>query len=61
MFLDFLSRFARVWLQSLQKVLIWPKKYFFSNYFDMSIKNAQIDVKFESDEKLAKKFTRRKL
>jgi hypothetical protein len=28
-FFDFLSRFLRVWLQSLKKVLIWPKKYFF--------------------------------
>ena len=26
MFFDFLSRFLRIWLQSLQKVLIWPKK-----------------------------------
>jgi hypothetical protein len=28
-FFDFLSRFLRVWLQSLIKVLIWPKKNFF--------------------------------
>ncbi len=28
-FFDFLSRFLRVWLQSLKKVLIWPKKIFF--------------------------------
>ncbi len=28
-FFDFLSRFLRVWLQSLKKVLIWPKKNFF--------------------------------
>ncbi len=27
-FLDFLSRFLRVWLWSLKKVLIWPKKIF---------------------------------
>jgi hypothetical protein len=27
-FFDFLSRFLRVWLQSLKKVLIWPKKNF---------------------------------
>ncbi len=25
-FFDFLSRFLRVWLQSLKKILIWPKK-----------------------------------
>jgi hypothetical protein len=25
---DFLSHFLRVWLQSIQKVLIWLKKYF---------------------------------
>jgi hypothetical protein len=25
-FFDFLSRFLRVWLQSLKKVLIWKKK-----------------------------------
>jgi hypothetical protein len=29
MFFDFLSRFLRVWLQSLKKVLMWPKKFFF--------------------------------
>ncbi len=28
-FFDFLSRFLRVWLQSLKKVLIWPKKKLF--------------------------------
>ncbi len=27
-FFDFLSRFLRVWLQSLKKVLIWPKHFF---------------------------------
>ncbi len=26
-FFDFLSRFLRVWLQSLKKVLIWPKNF----------------------------------
>ncbi len=29
LFFDFLSRFLRVWLQSFQNVLIWPKKIFF--------------------------------
>ncbi len=28
-FFDFLNRFLRVWLQSLKKVLIWPKKLFY--------------------------------
>ncbi len=28
-FFDFLSRFLRIWLQSLKKVLIWHKKKFF--------------------------------
>jgi hypothetical protein len=28
MFFDFLSRFLRIWLQSLQKVLMRPKKFF---------------------------------
>ncbi len=27
-FFDFLCRFLRVWLQSLKKVLIWPKTFF---------------------------------
>jgi hypothetical protein len=27
-FFDFFSRFLRVWLQSLKKVLMWPKKIF---------------------------------
>jgi hypothetical protein len=31
------------------------QKMFVSNYFDMGIKNAQFDAKFESDEKVAKK------
>ena len=29
-FFDFLSRFLRVWLQSLKKVLIWPYIFFFN-------------------------------
>ncbi len=28
-FFDFLSRFLRIWLQSLKKELIWPKNFFF--------------------------------
>ncbi len=30
-FFNFLSHFLRVWLQSLKKVLIWPKIFFFFN------------------------------
>ncbi len=30
-FFDFLSRFLRIWLQSLKKVLIWPKFFFCKN------------------------------
>jgi hypothetical protein len=37
------------------------QKIFFSNFFDMGMKNAQFDAKFKSDEKVAKQITRRKL
>jgi len=37
------------------------KKFFFSNYFSMGIKNAEFDAEFESVEKVTKKFTQRKL
>ncbi len=37
------------------------QKIFFSNYFDMGIKNAKFDAEFESVEKVAKTFSRRKL
>jgi hypothetical protein len=37
------------------------KKIIFSNVFDMDIKNAEFDAEFESVEKVAKRFTRRKL
>ncbi len=33
----------------------------FSNYFDIGIKNAEFDAEFKSGEKVAKKFTPRKL
>jgi hypothetical protein len=36
-FFDFLSRFLRVWLQSLKKVLIWPK----INFFEKNRKRCQ--------------------
>ncbi len=47
-FFDFLSRFLRVWLQSLQKVLIGAKK------FVEKIKNAEFHADFESVKKLLK-------
>ncbi len=56
-FFDFLSRFLRVWLQSLKKVLIWPKKFFF--FF--LIENAEFQVNFESVEKVVKKCTKKQL
>ncbi len=53
----FLSRFVRVWLQSLQKVLIRAKQLFsFRNS-----KNAEFHADFESVEKVLKKCTKRKL
>ncbi len=54
MFFDFFSRFLRVWLQSLKKVLIWPKKIFFDNSKKVS-KNAEFHADFESFEKVVKK------
>ncbi len=42
-FFDFLSRFLRVWLQSLKKVLIWQKKIW------------EFHADFESVEKVVKK------
>ena len=44
-FFDFLSRFLRVWLKSLKKVLIWHKKILLS-------KNAEFNADFESVEKV---------
>ncbi len=48
---DFLSRFLRVWLQSLKKVLIWPKKFFISKKVS---KNAEFHADFEPVEKVIK-------
>ncbi len=40
-FFDFLSRFLRIWLQSLKKVLIWPKNFtLISNPLKKLLKNA---------------------
>ncbi len=59
-FFDFLSRFLRVWLQSLKKVLIWPIKNFFEKIKKVS-KNAEFHADFESVEKVVKKCTKKKL
>jgi hypothetical protein len=58
-FFDFLSRFLRVWLQSLKKVLIWPKKIFFLKKSKKVSKNAEFHADFESVEKGVKKFTKK--
>ncbi len=57
-FLDFFSRFLRVWLQSLKKVLIWAKKIFFSQ---IKKQNAEFHADFESFGKVVKKWTKKKL
>ncbi len=59
MFFDFLSRFLRVWLQSLKKVLIWPKKKFFGKKSRKVSKNTEFYADFESVEKVVKKFTKK--
>jgi hypothetical protein len=59
-FFDFWCRIFRVWLQSLKKVLIRPKK-FFSNKSKMVSKNAEVHADFISVEKCCKKFTKKKL
>jgi ubiquinone biosynthesis protein COQ9 len=41
-FFDFLSRFKRVWLQSLKKVLIWPLKKKLSEKIEKGVKKRRI-------------------
>ncbi len=53
-FFDFFSRFLRIWLQSLQKVLIWPKKIVFWKKSEKISKNAEFHADFESVEKVVK-------
>jgi hypothetical protein len=60
-FYDFLSRFLRIWLQSLKKILIWPKKKFFLQKSKKVSKNAIFHVDLESVEKIVKKCTKKKL
>ncbi len=52
-FFIFLSRFARGWLQSLQKYCMIQKS--FLNKCKMGIRNAEFYADFESVEKVAKK------
>jgi hypothetical protein len=59
-FFDFLSRFLRIWLQSLKKILISPKKFFFFKSKNVS-KNAEFHTDFESVEKTVKKGTKKKV
>jgi hypothetical protein len=60
-FFDFLSRFLRVWLQSLKKVLIWPKQIFFWKKSKKVSKNAEFHADFESVEKVVNQCTKKKL
>jgi hypothetical protein len=60
-FFDFLSRFLRVWLQSLKKVLIWPKNFYFLKKSKKVSQNAEFHADFESVETVVKKCTKKKL
>jgi hypothetical protein len=57
---DFLSRFLRVLLQSLKKVVIWPKKKILKKSKKVS-KNAEFHADFESVEKVGKKVHQNKV
>ncbi len=56
-FFYFLSRFLRVWLQSLKKVLIWPKNFFF--LIEKGVKKRRIScwfrIRWKSCEKMHQK------
>jgi hypothetical protein len=57
-FFEILSRFLRIWLQSLQIVQIGPKKFFLKQSKKIS-KNAEFHADFESVEKNVKKCTKK--
>jgi hypothetical protein len=57
--LDFLTRFLRIRLQSLEKVLIWPKKFFLLKKSEKMSKNAEFHADFKSVEKVVKKCTKK--
>jgi hypothetical protein len=58
-FFDFMSHFLRVWLQSLKKILKWPKQIFLFKKFKKVSKNAEFHADFESVEKVVKKCTQK--
>ncbi len=58
-FLDFLSRFLRVWIQSFQKVLIWPQEFFLEKNVKRYQKTQNFMLIFESVEKDVKKCTKK--
>ncbi len=58
-FFDFLSRFLRIWLQSLQKVLIWPKNFFLKK-IKKGIKKRRISRWFRIRRKSCKKMHQKK-
>ena len=60
-FFDCLSRFLRIWLQSLKNILKWPLKNFFWKKSKKVSKNAEFHADFESVEKVLKKCTKKKL
>ncbi len=60
-FFDFLSRFLRIWLQSLQKVLKWPKKNFFLTKIKKDIKKRRISRWFQIRWKNCKKMYQKKV
>jgi hypothetical protein len=57
-FFDFLSRFLRVWLQSLKKNTNMALKKFFWKKSKKVPKNAEFHADFESVEKVVKKCTK---
>ncbi len=59
MFFDFLSRFLRVRLQNLQKVLIRPKKNFCWKKSEKISKNAEFCADFESVKKVEKMYQKK--
>ena len=60
-FFDFLSRFGRICLKSLQKVLIIPPKIFFEKNSYRIPKNVQFHADFKSFKFNAKKCIQEKL
>ncbi len=58
-FFYFFSRFLRVWLQSLKKVLIWPIKKILLKKSKKVSKNAEFHADFESVEKIVIKCTKK--